>query len=713
MSKKTPPQQQEAESSGITAVEERSPLSGPEMDLRLSWDPDKEEAPEELLRREWLLTNGLGGYASGTLAGIPTRRYHGLLIAALANPFGRQLFFNHLTDVVVFPDGAQAFLSTGITELAEPGIRSFRLVEFRLETGLPVWRYRLDSVVIERKIFMLHEQNTIHIEYRLIAGPDNVVLRLHPAIHFRPHEETPAVMDLSQRYSLRQSAQRMEITANGSELPPLRLVLLGAENDFMHQSRTVELLYREEKNRGYAADGSLWTPGYFQMALAAGQPGSVYASTESWETVLAHGPREARNAEITRRKKLIESLGRETLDSVIARLVLAADQFVITPSARVDEAARARAIGEQARSVIAGYHWFTDWGRDTMISLEGLTLATARESEARFILHTFSLSIRNGLIPNLFPEGERTGLYHTADATLWYFHALSRYLQTSGDSDTLRALLPRLVEILRWHIQGTDFGIGMDTADGLLRQGQEGYQLTWMDAKVDDWVVTPRRGKAVEINALWYNALRLAEEWLHDHGDNAQAAEFGELAGKVFTSFNRRFWNEEQGFLLDVVDGESPIDDEACRPNQIFAVSLPHAVLQEERWQPVLGVVEERLLTPVGLRSLAPGHPSYRATYTGDLRSRDAAYHQGTVWAWLIGPFVDAWMKVHPNEPSHARIFLSGLVEHLSDAGVGSVSEIFDAEAPYTPRGCIAQAWSVAELLRCLRKISAAEQSTA
>jgi predicted glycogen debranching enzyme len=383
---------------------------------------------------------------------------------------------------------------------------------------------------------------------------------------------------------------------------------------------------------------------------------------------------------------------------------LAADQFVITPG-RVEDAARAFAAGDEARTVIAGYHWFTDWGRDTMISLEGLTVPTGRTPEARFILRTFAHHVKDGLIPNLFPEGNREGLYHTADATLWFFHAIHRYVAATADRETLRLLLPTLDDIVGHHVAGTLFGIHVDPEDGLLHQGAEGYQLTWMDAKVDGWVVTPRRGKAVEINALWYNALRILEGWLREERgpEDPRAGEIGALADRCRRSFNERFWYAEGGYLYDVVDTvdgkRKGGDDPSFRPNQIFAVSLDHPVLDRERWQPVVEAVAARLLTPVGLRSLAPGEPDYKPRYDGDLRSRDAAYHQGTVWAWLIGPFVDAWRRVHP-EDEDARRFLAGFGPHLSEACVGSISEIFDAQEPYTPRGCIAQAWSVAEVLR-------------
>jgi predicted glycogen debranching enzyme len=335
-----------------------------------------------------------------------------------------------------------------------------------------------------------------------------------------------------------------------------------------------------------------------------------------------------------------------------------------------------------------------------MISLEGLALMTGRHIEAGYILRTFAHYVRDGLIPNLFPEGEKDGLYHTADATLWFFHAIDRYLAATDDYVTLRLLLPTLRDIVDHHLRGTRFGIGVDPKDGLLLQGQDGYQLTWMDAKVGDWVVTPRRGKAVEINALWYNALCLLEAWVRAEQGEETARPLAEHAKRARRSFNQRFWYDKGGYLYDVVDGEAG-DDSACRPNQVLAIALPHPILDRSRWDAVLQVAQKQLLTPVGLRSLAPGHPDYKPKYYGDLRARDAAYHQGTVWGWLIGPFVDAWLKLHPDDRRSARSFLERFVDHLSQACIGSISEVFDAEGPFTPRGCVAQAWSVAEVLRC------------
>src|SRR5256885_3355189 len=342
-----------------------------------------------------------------------------------------------------------------------------------------------------------------------------------------------------------------------------------------------------------------------------------------------------------------------------------------------------------------------------MNNLEGLTLVTGRHVEAGYILRTFAHYVRDGLIPNMFPEGQKEGLYHTADATLWYFHAVARYLAATDDRVTLPLLYPTLKSIVDFHVRGTRYGIHVDPGDGLLAQGAPGYQLTWMDAKVDDWVVTPRRGKAVEINALWYNALKLMEQWARERGDSA-ASEYQERAAQARRSFNDRFWYSAGGYLYDVVDteegGPGSVDTK-CRPNQVFAIALPHAVLDRNRWEPVLTVVRDRLLTPVGLRSLSPDDPDFKPRYYGDLRARDAAYHQGTVWAWLVGPFVDAWLKVYPTDDAGARRALNGFVPHLDDACIGSISEVFDADAPFSPRGCIAQAWSVAEVLRAWLKL--------
>jgi predicted glycogen debranching enzyme len=674
------------------------------------------DGADALVSREWLVTNGLGGYASGTVAGAATRRYHGLLIAALPNPLGRTMMFNHLSEQVRLPDGHLQHLGAvrpdGLPAPAGgpggPGdlFGAQHLIEFRLERGLPVWTYQLDSFVVEKRLMLVHMQNTVHVSYRLLSGDGNLRLSLRPAVHFRSHD-APVSDQLGPPYTVSLVGDRFELAASPQMpiLPPLRLRMLGARPNFVvqHERHTL-LTYCAEEARGYEARGELWSHGHFKVLLTPSEPAILVASTEPWETVEALGPERAQRYENDRRDRLIQISGVAPDDRTAGALVLAADQFVIAPAGRTEDATRARAQGEELRTVIAGYHWFTDWGRDTMISLEGLALSTGRHQEARWILHSFSHYVRDGLIPNMFPEGAREGLYHTADATLWFFHAIDRYLHYTQDLSTLRQILPQLEAIVAAHQAGTHFGIHVDQADGLLVQGQDGYQLTWMDAKCDGWVVTPRRGKAVEINALWFNALRLLERWQADAGRGDAAAQTRALATRVERSFNARFWNPA-GYLFDVVDGEKG-DDDAFRPNQLLAISLPQPVLTRERWKPVVDAVGEKLLTPVGLRSLAREHPDYKPTYRGDLKTRDAAYHQGTVWSWLIGPFIDAWSKVYPGEKAAARQLLAGLEAHLGEACIGSVSEVFDAEAPYTARGCIAQAWGVAEFLRSWRATS-------
>ncbi len=675
-------------------------MPGRSFPLQIGWK--RGEPQDALLTREWLVTNGLGGYASGTLGGVATRRFHGKLIAALPAPLGRFMMLNHLEEWVEDGHKLEYRLNGDEHRGGERDPESEFLEEFALECGLPVWRYSKNGLRIEKRIAMPHLQNTTYIVYKLIESPDDVVLNLRPSLMFRPHEGL-VNEDVATSWNVAINGREAEI-ADGRGIVPLRLIMLGDTRLVQDERRLPHVIYRLERSRGYEYEGPLWSPGVINAHMKPGDTAGIVASVEPWDVIRAMDVDDCFTAESGRRGKLLAIAGRDQskTDNFSAQLVLAADQFLIRPGTRAGDTARIEAAGDEPRTVIAGYHWFTDWGRDTMISLEGLTLVTNRFREAGNILRTFASYIRDGLIPNMFPEGERGGLYHTADASMWFFHAVKRYVDYTGDRVTLRALLPKLIDIVDHHVHGTHFDIHVDPNDGLLSQGAEGYQLTWMDAKVDGWVVTPRRGKAVEINALWYNALRVLQDYLAEEGDSSNACRMEKLALRARTSFNARFWNEEHKCLFDVVDAESGGNDPAVRPNQIFAVALPHPVLDESRWQSVLEVVRKELLTPVGLRSLSPGHPDYKQRYDGDLRARDAAYHQGTVWAWLIGPFVDAWLRVHPGDREGALKLLSGFESELSDSCIGTISEVFDAEAPYHARGCAAQAWSVAEVLRCL-----------
>ena len=657
--------------------------------------------PEFLRRREWLVTNGLGGYASGTLLGLPTRRYHGLFVPNLPAPRGRTMIVPRLDDEVQVDRATTVRLSGAeFMDGRREGDFARHLSEFRLDWQIPTWTFEVAGRRLEKRIVMPFGQNTVYVEYTLVSGP-RCRLHLRPYMTFRKHDGPLGVPGDWPFTLVINRGGRYELQAFEGA-PPLRFCLRPQAGSFVVDERTSDgVFYEIEKMRGYDHREDLATPGYFARDLEAGETVAVVFSTEPWE-LLVQDAKAVLDAERQRIQKLLLLATEPARKGILSQLAIAADQFVVLPGSRLEESAIARAAGDEVRTVIAGYHWFTDWGRDTMISLEGLTLCTGRHREARAILRTFSHYVKDGLLPNHFPEGQRTALYNTADATLWYFHAIDRYYEATGDLETLETLLPVLESIVECQVAGTHFGIGMDPADGLLRASAPGYQLTWMDAKVDEWVVTPRRGKPVEIQALWYNALRLAADWARRLGRPPER--YVSLAGQAHRSFNERFWYEAGGHLYDVVDAEGGGDDPSLRPNQIFALSLRHPVLAEARWKPVVDVVAERLLTPYGLRTLDPAHPDYHPRYEGDLWARDSAYHQGLVWAWLMGPFLDAWRRVHP-DVERTRRLLDGLLEHLKDAGVGSVSEIFDADPPYTPRGCVAQAWSVAELLRSILAI--------
>ncbi|MGE5867029.1 MAG: amylo-alpha-1,6-glucosidase [Rhizobacter sp.] len=659
--------------------------------IQLTWQPGDDPAP--LRDREWLVTNGLGGFSSGSLLGIGTRRYHGLFVPNLAEPKGRHILISRFDEEISCGDrhvtiGGAEYLDGHLHNDVHRCLR-----EFRLDALMPTWVFEVGGQVIEKTIVMPHNQNTVCVVYRLLAG-ERASLRLRPFVAFRrqdavlqPQSDWPFVLTYGRgRYEIKQSPGdlfvRFRLNPGGGVFSCDQVI---GEN----------ALYRVEQIRGYDHSEHLFSLGYFSAELRAGEPLTFVAGTQGWETLDIDGPA-AIEDERRRVEGLVALAPPAARHGVAARLVAAADQFIVVPGSRLDETLRAGAAGDQVRTVIAGYHWFGDWGRDTMISLEGLTLCTGRRREARSILQTFSRYVKDGLLPNLFPEGEREALYHTVDATLWFFHAIDRYVATTGDTTLLNELFPVLEDIVAHHVRGTHYGIGVDSSDGLIRAGAPGYQLTWMDAKVDGWVVTPRRGKPVEIQALWYNALRLMVDWSATL--DRPPRDWLARAEQARTSFNRRYWDATTHQLIDVADGEDG-DDPAIRPNQVFTMSLRHPVLERDRWATVLDTVKQQLWTPYGLRTLSPGHPDYKSNYHGDLRTRDAAYHQGTVWPWLLGHFVDAWLKVHPARAA-ARALVAGLPAHLTDAGVGSISEIFDAEAPFLPRGCIAQAWSVAETLR-------------
>ncbi len=665
---------------------ESPPLSEPV--VTLPWERNGDV--NAFLSLEWLVTNGLGGYSSSTVMQIATRRYHGIFVPGLPSK-GRTMVIPRLDEeldvggTTIRLSGAEHADGRLDTDIFE------HLTAFRREWQTPIWRFSCHGREVLKRIIMPYGQNTVYVEYRLHAG-EPVTLRLRPFVTFR--------MPDAPLSEARKPPFLLTIMREQYEMPlcegvsPLKLCLRPQAGAFVadtYISRDVS--YRVDRDRGSPHVEDVESPGYFTVQLDREHPVSFVASMEPWEN-LQHNPAAVFDAEQARLLKLVPQA--EAADSFETQLTLAADQFIIFPGSRMEEHAMALASGDEARTIIAGYPWFTDWGRDTMISLEGLTLCTGRHREGRAILRTFGHYIKDGLIPNLFPEGERTGLYHTADATFWFFHALDRYYEVTKDRDTLMVLYPSLKGIIEHHLHGTRFGIGVDTKDGLLKAGAPGYALTWMDAKAEDWVVTPRRGKPVEIQGLWYNAVRLMGQWAEELGEGSDR--WDGLAKQAEDSFNDRFWYASGGYLYDIVDGEAG-DDPSLRPNQILTMSLRYPVLRKDRWVAVLAVVRDKLLTPFGLRSLAPGHRDYKPMYFGDLRARDAAYHQGTVWAWPIGHFIDASLKAGVDQ-SECRRVLDAFGSHLADDGIGTISEIFDADPPYAPRGCIAQAWSVAEVLR-------------
>ncbi len=636
------------------------------------------------LHREWLETNGLGGFASSTIVGLNTRRYHGLLVAATKPPVGRLVLLSKFEETL-FIEGQPFDLSAN----RYPGVvhpQGFRyLKQFRLDP-FPVFTYEIEGIEIEKTVFMIHGENSTVVQYELKRDhhpeqPKNLSLEIRPLIAFRDYHSTTR-----QNEALNPALQ--EAPGSVAVQPYVGLPKLHLAHNAGELKKTGDWYrnfeYDAERERGLDFTEDLFNPCVLRFDFRSRRQGAVIASTEPRDA--AHAA-EYRLAEITRRRTVL--LSSPLQDDFIVSLAAAAGQYIV-------------ARGDQ-KTVIAGYHWFSDWGRDTMIALPGLTLPTGKHDVARSILRTFAQHVDQGMLPNRFPDAGETPEYNTVDATLWFFEAARAYLAYTGDLDFVRnELYPVFADIIKWHVRGTRYGIKVD-ASGLLSSGEQGVQLTWMDAKVGDWVVTPRRGKPVEIQALWYNALCVMEDLARTFGDEAGQKRYRNMATLANWSFNRQFWNEQAGCLFDVTNGALP--DPSIRPNQIFAVSLKHSMLSAEHAISVVEKVREHLLTPYGLRSLSSSDPQYRGRYTGGPAERDGAYHQGTVWPWLMGPFITAYIKVNGDSAAarrQATEWLALLKNHLADAGLGHVSEIFDGDTPQRPCGCIAQAWSVAEILRAL-----------
>ena len=628
-------------------------------------------------RREWLETNGLGGFASATVAGVNTRRYHGLLIAALNPPVGRTALLAKLEETLVI-DGQRYELSANqYPHTIHPQGYQY-LKEFRLDPW-PVWIYEVAGCRLAKSVFMLYGENTTVVRYTLLASnAQNVQIEAHPLLAFRDYHATKHENGALNAHYI--SADGLLSFTPYSGLPTLHLA---------HNATTIEpagywyrnFEYAVERARGLDYQEDLFNPCALKFELTENQSADLIASTEACDI---RQVRQLQQAELARRQAIVAGIPAE--DELTRTLTVAADQFIVKRGA--------------GHTIIAGYHWFSDWGRDTMIALPGLTLTTRRTDIAASILKEFAQHVSQGMLPNRFPDAGEAPEYNTVDATLWYVEAIRAWLAATDDAAFVKEhLYATLTDIIDWHGRGTRYGICLDD-DGLLRAGEPGVQLTWMDAKVGDWVVTPRIGKPVEIQALWFNALCVMCDLAESFGDATNAKRFKQMAVRAKRGFNEQFWNDAAGCLYDVVDGDERVG--SIRPNQIFAVSLTHTMLTKTRARQVVAVVERDLLTPYGLRSLSPDDAHYCARYAGGVLERDGAYHQGTVWGWLLGPFITAYLKVNNSKAARAQVaqWRQGLAEHLSDAGLGQVAEIFDGAAPHEPNGCIAQAWSVAEWLR-------------
>jgi predicted glycogen debranching enzyme len=643
-------------------------------------------------QREWLVTNGIGGYAAGTVAGVLTRRYHGLLIAALQPPVGRRLLLTKLEETATY--GAQAYrLFTDRWSGNEIEPAGFvHLERFHLEGTTPVWTYALADALLEKRLWMEPGANTTYVRYDLCRGSRPLALKIDALVNYRDHHASTHVDYHPLCLTVEHVSRGVRITA-GPRQAALYLLSEGARATLRHQWRNNYRLAVEEYRGLDPLDDNLHV-GFFQTDLEPGDSLTLVASTEARPLL------DGAEAYVRRRgrEQRLLSQAKPYVDHVpaaVQHLVLAADQFIVR---RRLPPAPGSVDGDSSldgRSIIAGYPWFSDWGRDTMISLPGLALTTGRHDVAARVLRTFAGYLDKGMLPNRFPDAGDQPEYNTADATLWYLEAVRAYHAATGDDALLQDLYPALQEIVTWHQRGTRYQIRLDPADGLLHAGEPGVQLTWMDAKVEDWVVTPRIGKPVEINALWYNGLRAMAGFAQRL--QKPAGQYEALAERALAGFSR-FWDEEIGYCRDILDGPGG-HDASLRPNQLFAVSLAHNPLGARQQRAVVDVCAHHLLTSHGLRSLAPTDSAYVGRYGGDRQQRDGAYHQGTVWGWLIGPFVRAHLRVY-GQPAVARSFLNPLLQHLDAHCVGSLSEIFDGDPPFAPRGCIAQAWTVAEVLQ-------------
>ncbi|MCL5947221.1 MAG: amylo-alpha-1,6-glucosidase [Chloroflexi bacterium] len=627
--------------------------------------------------REWLVPNGRGGYASGTLA-EPTRRYHALLMAAPEDPNERVATLVRLEEDITSANSSWRLDTHEFLDgtIAPEGYRF--LQDFRLDFGLPIWVYGIDGWIIEKRLWMPYGNDAVCIQYRLVSGPGQVTLRLTPLIGNRPAD------NLLRRGDRQFAVSRNDGTLEVRGATECLAIRLTDGDDIVDSDWHYQFALREERSRGYDWVEDLFRPGYLTRRLDVGESATFSCAVEQEAStpVKVDGSLEL---EVQRRRSLAGQVSREEA-SLRRWLTLAADQFIVRdPRGEV--------------TILAGYPWFGEWGRDAMLSLPGLFLTTGREREAMLVLQRWMGRIKEGLLPNTLRD--ESVAFNTADGSLLFLDTAYRTLEQVRDSRFRMRVYAAAQSIISSYVKGTQWGIQMDASDGLIRAEAPRMQLTWMDAKVGDWVVTPRYGKPVEINALWINALHVARAWSIQVDRPFAFQEILDLAQRSFTEL---FWYEAGGYLYDVVGGPEG-SDPTLRPNQLLAISLPFPALTGPRAKRVVDLVTQELLTPVGLRTLPRWSHAYHGVYQGDQATRDAAYHQGTVWPWLLGPYVEAAIRAGYSKKAllrQLRLFQA----HLTEAGIGTVSEIFDGDAPHAPKGCYAQAWSVAQLLWALHILS-------
>lgn len=634
---------------------------------------------------EWIETNGLGGWASSSVAGCNTRRYHGLLIAATRPPVGRVSLVSKLEEAITTENGTFELGTNDYGDVIYP--HGYDYITSFTKDLFPEWTYQINGIVLKKTITMVQGENTTLVLYEVKSAPFSFILNLSPLISARDYH---ALQNSSTHIFWNAEFKDSVFSTVPYEGAPRIFILVPGAIYQHHPQWYYHFNYAVEKYRGLDFVEDLFNYGTFRVKLKEGDKAGIIISTKNPEAGDAFALFEK---ERVRKQFLIN----KTNDETTRQLTLAADQFIVKRD-------------EHLKTIIAGYHWFTDWGRDTMISLPGLCLSTGRFEDAKFIISAFARWVSEGMLPNRFPDNGGSPEYNNVDGTLWYFIAIKRYLDATHDTVFLvNEILPVLKGIIDWHFKGTRYHIHVDD-DNLLYAGEDGQQLTWMDVRIGDWVVTPRAGKPVEVQALWYNALNIFAVLLQLNHEEDEAARIRVHVEKTKESFLDTFWFKEGHYLYDVID-KKDIPDTTLRPNQLFAMSLPYPLIEGERAKMVLKIIEEKLYTTVGLRSLAANDTRYVPVYGGNPFQRDSSYHQGTVWSWLLGPYIDSIMKTPDfagedglSGKEKAQKIIHDFAFHLSDGCIGSVSEIFDAEAPHYPRGCVAQAWSVGELLRVIRE---------